>query len=90
MPIVVTRALEVNSGCYRNGVTRVLIRFSLRGDSLKPDKWAVIEQLRERAAIGEFQRCWRQFGQRIQHKRPGVHVVVRDFKAGLVDQAIAE
>ena len=47
-------------------------------------------RMRERAAIGEFQRCWRQFGQRVEHKRAGVHVVMRDLEAGFVNQAIAE
>ena len=90
MPIVVTRALEVNSGCYREGVTRVLIRFSSASDALKADEGAVVQQLRERAAIGEFQRCWRQLGQRVEHKRAGVHVVMRHLEAGFVNQAIAE
>ena len=54
MPIVVTRTLEVNSGCYRKGVTRVLIRFSLSGDAFKPDEWAVGQQLRQASAIGQF------------------------------------
>ena len=67
-----------------------MIRFSCRAKALQADKRAVGQQLGEGTAISEGERGWRQFSQGVEHERPGLHMVVRDFQAGEVNQAVAE
>ena len=79
--------------CYRIVTTAVLPLLLTRFSNWEPfqaDKRAGFEQGAEASAIRQLQCGGRQFGQRVQHKRTQVHLVVGHFQARLVDQVIAK
>ncbi len=60
------------------------------GEAFEADERAGGEQVSQCAAIGQAQILGCQFGQRIEYERTLLNLVVRDFQARLVDQAITE
>lgn len=58
--------------------------------AFQADERAFVEQLREGATIGQAEILRYQFGQRIQHERAGMHVVMRHFQAWLVEHLVTE
>ena len=57
---------------------------------LQPAERAGREQVDEPSPIGQYQLRRSDLGQRVEHERPSLHVIVRNLEARLVDQSLAE
>ncbi|SDB61461.1 hypothetical protein SAMN03097715_04957 [Pseudomonas putida] len=59
-------------------------------EAFEADERAGGEKIGKSTAIGQTQIIGRQFGQGIKNERAFLHVVMRDFQARFIDQAITE
>lgn len=90
----VGKSITLLPHCYDQGVTGVTAPVCKAGtpglQAFQADERAVVEQLREGAAVGQAEIARYQFRQRVQHERPGMHVVMRHFQARLIEHLVAE